>query len=87
MPVTTFAAPILPGKTESLKQAAQEMADSRKNEYEESRHRMGVTREIASLQSTPQGDWVVVEVDLLPEPREQEALHGGGKWSYALIHH
>ena len=60
MPVTTFAAPILPGKTESLKQAAQEMADSRKNEYEESRHRMGVTREIASLQSTPQGDWVVV---------------------------
>ncbi|SVA33692.1 uncharacterized protein METZ01_LOCUS86546 [marine metagenome] len=60
MPVTTFAAPILPGKTEAWKQATQEIAGSRKPEYEESRRRLGVTREIASLQSTPQGDFVVV---------------------------
>ena len=60
MPVATFAAPILPGKTEAWKQATQEIAGSRKPEYEESRRRLGVTREIASLQSTPQGDFVVV---------------------------
>ena len=60
MPVTTFVAPILPGKTEVWKQAVQEMTGSRKSEHEESRRRMGVTREIASLQSTPQGDCVVV---------------------------
>ena len=35
----------------------------------------------------PTTEGVVVEVNLFPEPREQEALHGGGKWSYALIHH
>ena len=60
MPATTFVAPILPGRTEAWKQAVQEITGSRKSEHEESRRRMGVTREIASLQSTPQGDCVVV---------------------------
>lgn len=60
MPATTFAAPILPGKTEAWKAAAQELLGSRKREHEESRRRLGITREIASLQSTPAGDWVVV---------------------------
>ncbi len=60
MPATTFVAPILPGRTEAWKQAAQEITGSRKSEHEESRRRMGVTREIASLQSTPEGDYVVV---------------------------
>ena len=63
MPVTTFAAPILPENTEAWKQAAQEIAGSRKPEYEESRRRLGVTREIASLQSTPQGACVVVGLE------------------------
>ena len=60
MPATTFVAPILPGRTEAWKQAAQEITGSRKSEHEESRRRMGVTREIASLQATPEGDYVVV---------------------------
>jgi hypothetical protein len=60
MPVTTFAAPILPGKTEAWRKAVAEINGPRKAEYEESRRRMGVTREVASLQSTPQGDAVVV---------------------------
>ena len=37
-----------------------EVKGARKSEYEESRKRMGVTREVVSLQSTPQGDYVVV---------------------------
>ena len=60
MAAVTFNAPILPGKTESWKQAVQEMQGPRKNEYEESRRRMGITREVVSLQQTPQGDSVVV---------------------------
>jgi hypothetical protein len=60
MPATTFAAPILPGKTEAWKKAVAELKGPRKAEYEESRRRMGVTREVVSLQSMPQGDMVIV---------------------------
>jgi len=63
MPVTTFAAPILAGKTDAWKKAVAEIKGPRKAEYEESRRRLGVTREVASLQSTPQGDFVVVFVE------------------------
>lgn len=60
MPVTTFAAPILPGKTEEWKQAAEEMMGARSAEHDQSRRRMGLTREVVSLQQTPHGDFVVV---------------------------
>ena len=60
MPVTTFCAPILPGKTEAWKAAAHAILGPRKDEHAASRRRLGIAREIASLQSTPQGDWVVV---------------------------
>ena len=60
MPATTFAVPLLPGKTEIWKQAVAEMTGARKSEHDESRRRMGITREVVSLQSTPQGDYVVV---------------------------
>lgn len=60
MPVTTFAVPVLAGRTEAWKNAVAEMKGPRKADYEESRRRMGVTREVVSLQSTPQGDVIVV---------------------------
>lgn len=60
MAATTFAVPILPGKTEAWKQAAAEMTGPRRAEYEESRRRLGLTREVVSLQQTPEGDYVVV---------------------------
>ena len=63
MPVTTFAAPLLPGKTEAWRQAATEMAGSRSAEFAESRQRMGVTREVVSLQETPDGDFVCVCIE------------------------
>ena len=60
MAVTTFAAPLLPGKTEAWKAAVAEMTGPRREEFEESCRRMGITRDIVSLQQTPDGDFVVV---------------------------
>lgn len=60
MAAVTFNVPILPGKTEAWKQAVAEMKGAKNAEYQESRRRMGVTREVVSLQQTPQGDSVVV---------------------------
>ena len=63
MTAITFAVPILPGKTEAWKQAVSEIRGPRKNEYEESRRRMGVTREVVSLQPSPDADYVVVYLE------------------------
>ena len=60
MPAITFAVPLLPGTTEKWKEAIVEMNGSRQSEHEESRRRMGLTREVVSLQQTPDGDLVVV---------------------------
>ncbi len=60
MTAITFAVPILPGKTEAWKQAISEIRNARKSEYEESRRRMGLTREVVSLQQSPHADYVVV---------------------------
>ena len=48
--------PLLPGKTEAWKQWNQEMAGTRLSEFRASRNRLGITREVSSLQRTPQGD-------------------------------
>ena len=60
MAASTFAAPLLPGTTDAWIQAAAEMAGPRRAEFDESRRRMGITREVVSLQRTPGGDFVVV---------------------------
>jgi hypothetical protein len=60
MAAITFNVPILAGKTEAWKQAVAEMKGARNADYQESRKRMGITREVVSLQQTPQGDSVVV---------------------------
>ena len=60
MAVTTFAAPLLPGKTDAWKSAMAEINGARKEEYLQSRRSLGFTREVASLQQTPHGDFVVV---------------------------
>ena len=60
MPATTFAVPLLPGTTDAWKRAVAEMTGARRAEYEESRRRMGLTREVVTLQQTPDGDYVVV---------------------------
>ena len=56
----TFAAPLLPGTTQLWIQAAAEMIGPREAEFEESRRRMGITREVVRLPRPPDGDFVVV---------------------------
>ncbi len=70
MPSTTFAAPILAGKTEAWKAAVVEINGPRKEAYLESRRGLGITKEVASLQQTPHGDFVVVYM----EARDTSAL-------------
>ena len=63
MAKTTFAAPILPGKTDAWKAACAEIAGAKKDEYIASRKAIGITKETACLQETPHGDYVVVYLE------------------------
>ena len=63
MASTNFAAPILPGKTDAWKAAVAEINGARKQEYLQSRRGLGITKEVASLQQTPHGDYVVVYIE------------------------
>ena len=63
MPVTTFAAPILPGKTADWRKAIDELNGPRNADYKASRAALGITQEIASLQQTPDGDLVSVFIE------------------------
>jgi hypothetical protein len=63
MASTTFAAPILPGKTDAWKAAVAEINGPRKQAYLEARRGLGITKEVASLQQTPHGDFAVVYVE------------------------
>ncbi|PVZ53707.1 DUF6176 family protein [Arthrobacter sp. H-02-3] len=58
MECITWFAPILPGKLEAWKALDAEMSGARAEEHKRSRERMGMTREVASLMQTPQGDFV-----------------------------
>ena len=63
MAVTTFVAPLLPGKTTAWRSAVEELTGARREEYIQARHNLGITREVASLQQTPHGDFVVVFIE------------------------
>ena len=58
MEYITWTAPILPGKTEAWRAFTAEIDGARREEHARSRRRMGLHREVASLMSTPQGDFV-----------------------------
>lgn len=53
----TWFQPILPGKTESWKAFVTELDGPRRADNDRSRSRVGMTREVASLMQTPQGDF------------------------------
>lgn len=65
MPSMAFAAPIVPGKTDLLREASKTQAPGgeRHAAYEASRERHGITREAAWIQSTPMGDMTVVYIE------------------------
>jgi len=56
MPSFAFASLILPGKQEAWRRFLQEMLEFRQSEHEESRRRLGITRELVWLAQTRQGD-------------------------------
>ena len=60
MAVYAFANPIKPGKIDDLKKYIKEMTTTRKKDMEESRKRVGLTKEQVWLQHTPMGDFAVV---------------------------
>jgi hypothetical protein len=68
------AFPILPGKIEQWKHFSQEIAGSRHSAHEASRKRLGITREVAYLQQTPQGDLAVVYIEAANIPRVFEGF-------------
>jgi len=62
--------PILPGKTEEWKQFGRSFLGSRRAEYEASRRRAGLTKEVAALQQTPMGDFAVLYGESETNPEE-----------------
>jgi hypothetical protein len=63
MAMIAFAAPILPGRTEEARRVSQEIQGTRRNQYEQSRQRLGITKEYAWIQETPQGALAIVFVE------------------------
>jgi hypothetical protein len=60
--MASFAAamPILPGQTDLVRRLSDEALGPRRSEFEESRKRLGITREMAWVQHTPMGDMAIV---------------------------
>ncbi|MBT2520790.1 hypothetical protein [Arthrobacter sp. ISL-28] len=56
----TWFAPILPGKLEAFKRLAAETQGPRRDQYQQSRQRMGISREVVSHMATPQGDFACI---------------------------
>ena len=52
--------PLLPGKLDAWKAMTEESNGPRREEHARSRQRLGITREVAALVQTPQGDFTSV---------------------------
>ena len=63
MAVLAFALPILPGKQEAWRRFCQELLESRRCEYEESRRRLGISREVTWFVQTAQGEMAIVSME------------------------
>lgn len=55
-----IAVPILPGKTDTLKQVIADLKGPRNAEYKASRKRQGIKKERVWLEHSPMGDLVIV---------------------------
>src|SRR5687768_6561905 len=64
MPAVGFTLPLLPGKTETDRAAMTSCwRGERREAFEESRTRHGITRESVWIQATPHGDVVVIYME------------------------
>src|SRR5690242_11235250 len=61
--VLAFALPILPGKQEAWRRFCQELRESRCCEYEESRRRLGIRKEVTWFAQTAQGEMAIMYVE------------------------
>jgi hypothetical protein len=60
MAVFNAAFPVLPGRIDQARAFAKEVVGARQQEFDESQARFGSTRETWALQSTPDGDVMLV---------------------------
>jgi hypothetical protein len=58
-----FTLPMLPGGSEVLRQAAQEVQGPRRDEYAQFKQRMGLTSEEWYIQPTSQGEMIIVYLE------------------------
>ncbi len=62
MAIFAAAFPVLPGKVAAVKQFSKEL-QMKKKEFERSEKRLGVKKESWFLQTSPQGNWIVVHFE------------------------
>jgi hypothetical protein len=74
MPAVAFCAPILPGKEETDRTGFEEVLGPRREEYDASRRRAGITREMVWHQETPDGTVAVVFLEADDIPASMQAL-------------
>ena len=71
--VSVFAMPLVPGQADTVRRMREEALGARRSEYEESRHRLGISEERAWIQNTPMGEMVLV---YMKAEDPQRALQG-----------
>jgi Family of unknown function (DUF6176) len=74
MPAVAFCAPILPGKEETDRKGFEEVLGPRREEYDASRRRAAITREMVWHQQTPDGTVAVVYLEADDIPASMQAL-------------
>jgi Family of unknown function (DUF6176) len=74
MPAVAFCAPILPGKEETDRKGFEEVLGPRREEYDASRRRAGITHEMVWHQQTPDGTVAVVYLEANDIPASMQAL-------------
>jgi hypothetical protein len=57
------AMPVLPGKKDALLQFMKDITGPMKKDFERSRKHLGIKRESWFLQSSPEGDWLLVYME------------------------
>ncbi len=74
MPSVAFCVPIIPGKEETDRSGFEEAAGPRREEYDASRRRAGISREMVWHQATPDGTVAVVYLEADDIPAAMQAM-------------
>jgi Family of unknown function (DUF6176) len=74
VPSVAFCAPIIPGKEETDRKGFEEILGARREEFDASRRRAGITREMVWHQETPDGTVAVVYLEADDIPASMQAI-------------